>query len=97
SDRSRDARGTGRKNRIGQPSPIPNDVNKVAANSPYEGKTSHTVKPRSGYAWFKTFKPLKMAEKQSGAVEHLERFDQLQLLDAHCPPSMKLAPRWLAP
>src|SRR5262245_59415466 len=50
---------------------------------------THThCEPKSGYAWFKTFKsfkPFKMSEKQSGAVErsaaieHLERFDQL-----HC-------------
>src|SRR5215813_7794619 len=52
-------------------------------------KEHHThCEPKSGYAWFKTFKsfkPFKMSEKQSGAVErsaaieHLERFDQL-----HC-------------
>jgi len=45
----------------------------------------YTLQPRSGYAWFKTFKPFKafkafkMSEKQIGAIEHLERFDQL-----HC-------------
>src|SRR5215471_15618281 len=55
-------------------------------------KEHHTqCEPKSGYAWFKTFKsfkPFKMSEKQSGAVErsaaieHLEQFEPAPLLDA---------------
>src|SRR5215510_11081164 len=54
--------------------------------SPYGEKAFTHCKPRSGYAWFKTFKPFepfKTSEKQreaverSAAIEHLEQFDQL--------------------
>src|SRR5262249_19249421 len=50
SDRWRDARSTGRKNRIKAVIPTPNDVNKVTSYSTVWEKKSHTVKPRSGYA-----------------------------------------------
>jgi hypothetical protein len=55
------------------------------------GKSVTHCEPRTGYAWFKTFKrfkPFKMSEKQSGAVERsaaierLERFEPAPLLDA---------------
>jgi hypothetical protein len=52
---------------------------------------AYILQLKSGYAWFKTFKPLKpftMSEKQSGAVERsatierLEWFEPAPLLDA---------------